>query len=145
MKRISVKWIGWIFLGVVTVAFFPRWYVLSYTKLWELKQLVKQDREGQMQIMHPADQMGQLLALKSYLALNFSHGEVLVVLPDVRTLPLSQNPAIVRGVLSDSLYDLHVSTITGGDDQRDIPCVYIGEATAEAQLIPQQCIFWSGK
>ena len=145
MKRPHEKCIGWIFLLVVGVLFFPRWYVLSYTKLWELKQLVRQQPEGQLQIMHPANQMGQLLALKTYLKQNFSQGEVLVALPDKKTLPLSQNPAIVRGILSDSVYQLHVTTLKNAQQSVDVSCLYIGDATSEAKLIPANCEFWSGK
>jgi hypothetical protein len=138
------KWTGWFFLTLVAVLFFPRWYRLSYTKLWELKQMVGKEREVQMQILHPADQMGQLIALRVYLQQGYFNEWVSVYLPDQRTLALSQNPALVRGVLESDHYSLQVKPLSAFTQEEE-SCVYLGEATTEAKLIPESCIFWRGR
>ncbi len=92
----SLFWLGVFIFWVIF--FFPHWYVLSYTKIWELKQLMGRSREQQMRILHPAA-MARLLTLRQELGA-YSVPEVVVVLPtDSSKLPLAGNAPILRSVL----------------------------------------------
>lgn len=80
------------------VFFFPRWYVLTYTKIWELKQMVGEDRETQLRVMHPAP-MRRLLELKHELKNHNPETTVVVLSEGSKQLPLAGNAAIVRSIL----------------------------------------------
>lgn len=80
------------------VVFFPRWYVLSYTKVWELDQLVGASWEQQLAIMHP-DEMDSVLALKQSLRDRGLEEKALVVAQKQPSIPLASEPLIVRAVL----------------------------------------------
>lgn len=101
LKEIS-HWIPVLFLLFFGIFAFPEWYALTYTKLWEVKQMLFVSRDTQMLVLHPRNQMSSLIALKAEIATQSAHTAVVIV-PQKRTFGLSHNPAFVRGYLQSAL------------------------------------------
>ena len=89
-------------LGIIfvfwMVVFFPRWYVLSYTKVWELDQLAGRSWEQQLSVMHP-DEMDSLLALKQSIAERGIENDVVVLAKKDPLAPLATESVVARAVL----------------------------------------------
>lgn len=97
-------------LTVWTLFFFKEWYVLTYTKVWELRRMVGKGREEQLMVMHH-HQMRQLIEYKRALTANPSEVEIQEPV-EYKKLPLAGNSAILRAVL----YPYRV--VLSNDDQR---------------------------
>jgi hypothetical protein len=135
---------SWLVLLFFLLFAFPQWYALTYTKLWELKQMRSVGKDSQMTVLHPRDQMSRLVQLKDMLR-SQSAKTVFVVFPDKKTLPLSQNPAFVRGFLQNSMPDktLVISSLPPTDVDTNTFCVMIVDPTQE-KLPQNTCTLWSG-
>lgn len=86
--------IAWLLL------FFPKWYTLSYTKVRELQSMLLEPREVQLQVLHPAGEMTQLLELRAVLRTQFSGKKVAILRPvQMPNIPLSTDASMLRAVL----------------------------------------------
>jgi hypothetical protein len=88
-----------LFTLVWLLLFFPQWYVLSYTKVRELRSMVFQSKEVQLQVLHPAGEMTQLLELKHVLATQFSDKKIAFLSRDrLPNIPLATDTSVIRAV-----------------------------------------------
>lgn len=84
------------------IFFFKGWYVLSYTKVWELSQMVGQDRDEQLKVLHPTGEMASLIELRELLRTRFTERKIAVSAPyRDQYLPQSHDATILRAVLTD--------------------------------------------
>ncbi len=136
------RWIGWIFLLLFLIFFFPKWYVYTYTKIWEMRQMMGKPWESQLVRLHPADQMGQLFALRSHLEQGFVGQEISLVFPRERSLGLSQNPAIVRAILHSDLFTLRY---VNEETEKSEPCFLLlsAEQISHSAFSQNTCQIWS--
>ncbi len=91
-------WFPYLFLAYWAAFFFPSWYALTYTKVWELRRLVFRSPEQQMKILH-SGAMSDLLALRDYLQTLPVDSTYVILGPGSKDLPLAGNPAMARAVL----------------------------------------------
>lgn len=81
------------------IVFFPGWYGLSYTKLRELQASISQNRERQLEILHPAGEMSQLVQLKAALQQQGAGKSVAILFPVPNSqLPLASDATMLRAV-----------------------------------------------
>lgn len=82
------------------LVFFPSWYALSYTKVRELQQMIFRPREVQLQVLHPAGEMAQLLELQKVLREQFVGQNVAVLGTEQNDqAPLATDLSVQRAVL----------------------------------------------
>lgn len=96
------------------MSFFPRWYFITYTKLWEWKQLIGRSFEQQVQVLH-GEEMDDLLRIVGETR-TFS-APVKIVVPPHGTYPLLGVVALWRsGAGSDEqlISVEHLPTWDGG-------------------------------
>lgn len=87
--------------GIFWLSFFFRdWYVLSYTKVWELSRMIGQPRAEQLRVLHPTGEMAALLQLNETLRDTYPQQRVVILAPrrDQR-LPQAHDATILRAVL----------------------------------------------
>lgn len=114
------------------IFFFPRWYGLTYTKIWEWKQMVGRGREHQLTVMHPPP-MRRLLELK-YRLREFDQQSTAVVLPNsANELPLAGNAAIVRSIV----YPYQVLTVA--ESKSSFQNVFVISTTCEVKDNAAEC------
>jgi hypothetical protein len=96
--RLVRKWFPYFFLAYWLVVFFPQWYALTYTKVWELRRLALRGRDQQMRVLHSGEMAG-LLALRERLGTLPVESTYVWLGEGSANLPLAGNPAMARAVL----------------------------------------------
>lgn len=94
--RRSVLWLVLIFW---TVAFFPKWFFITHTKLWEWRQLLGGDRFTHMQVLQ-GDELDTIVAISRSPFVTQSWGKI--VIPPVGAYPLLSIAPMWRSVLGSS-------------------------------------------
>ncbi len=100
MQEWRVRYSFPLFFFAWLLFFFPGWYVLSFTKVHELQRLILRDRNTQLQVLHPAGEMSQLLELR-HSALQLAQEKNVAVLtqPQDTLFPLATDRSMQRAVL----------------------------------------------
>lgn len=115
------------------VFFFKGWYVLSYTKVWELSQMIGQERDEQLKVLHPTGEMASLIELKKLLRTRFADRKIAIEAPyRDQLLPQSHDTTILRSVLTD----WPVLTNAFQADEYDL--IVLIESTKSGQLTEAQ-------
>jgi hypothetical protein len=127
----------WLATGVLflwALFMFLPWYKLTYTKMWELRQLIGKDRWQQLRVMHPAP-MGRLIELREWILAQPDWQNYRVVVRDdlKGQLPLVSNPPIERAVLDPIPV---VSWEQRPDFTADLHYVMVWPATGAAEFKP---------
>lgn len=94
---IARQGVWWTVLCFWVVVFFPRWYFITYTKVWELRQLVAKSYFEQMRVLHSAE-MDIMTDIASFVR----YTDAVIIVPPPGTYPLLSSSPLWRAALGSS-------------------------------------------
>lgn len=99
----------WIIFAFWLVFFFPQWYFITYTKVWELRRLIGQPTEQQIRVLH-SPEMDILIAA----AERTKQDDAAVIVPPAGSYPLLSASALWRYFLNGSHTIFSPTTVPSG-------------------------------